>query len=227
MPDLSYEKQLWGKGVSLVGGIDEVGRGCLAGPLFASVVVFPVDIEKKLRNIKVKIDDSKKLTPLQRLRAYEWIEEYSTGFVIKQVSASFIDENGIVKATNKVFKDCVLSLNEKLLKPLEIVLIDAFNIKRLRGYPVGNKKLNEHTRQFAISKGDNKVFSIAAASIVAKVERDRYMAKLSTSNSLEQYGWATNKGYGTKQHKSAIQKYGITNYHRRSFLKNNYNSYLD
>lgn len=222
-PNFSFEKDRWKKGFKLIAGADEVGRGCFAGPVTAGVVVFkrgtkfPKDI---------KIDDSKKLTPKQREKAFDWIEKNVYSWAVGEVGASTINRVGMAKATRAAFRRAVKNANNKAKGRIDFLLIDAFYIPYLRGFPARNKKarkdhdlVDSRARQLAIKNGDEKSFSIAAASIVAKVHRDSHMSRLGAKPRYKRYLWGKNKGYGTRQHGEAIEKYGISKYHRKDFVK--------
>ena len=174
-------------------GIDEVGRGALAGPLVVACVSF-----KKYTSIPYGILDSKKTSPQTRLVLFKLIQKSSIATYCL-VSPSIIDKIGIEKATCLACEDIV----KRSRKNIDIVLLDG-NIK---------PKLDFYYRN--IIKGDSNYVSIAAASIIAKQIRDKYMRLLDSK--YKQYGWEKNVGYGTKEHLKAIKKYGITKHHRKSY----------
>jgi ribonuclease HII len=178
-------------------GIDEVGRGCLAGPVVAAAVILPNNFDYDI------VKDSKKLSEKRRKEAYELIKEHAIDYSISFVPASSIDEINIGKATMAAMNKCV----EKLEKKPEHLLIDGNVFENAHGIP--------HT---CVVKGDNTYYSIAAASILAKVTRDEYMVQ--KSKDFPFYKWESNKGYGAKVHRDAIKEHGITQYHRKTFLKN-------
>ena len=223
LPDFSFEEKLWKKGFEVVAGADEVGRGSLAGPLVAAAVVFPASFARcllaKLKGIK--INDSKKLSAKQREIAAVWIKENCLAWGIGEVSVSFINKHGIVKATRKAFRKALGETRNKLQDTkIDFLLVDAFYIS----YTKGIKRKN----QLAVVKGDEKSFSIAAASIIAKVYRDKLMSSLARRDlaklkyykqDLRKYAWEKNKGYGTKEHVEAIKKYGVTKLHRKMFVR--------
>ncbi len=226
-PDFSFEKKLWREGNKYIVGLDEVGRGAFAGPVVTAGVIFHPRGERlkvKGKNSRVRINDSKQLTARQRERADKWIRENSLAVSVCSVSAKRIDRVGISKATHSGFRRVVKSIQEQLSHPVNFILIDAFYIPKLRAFPL----LKNNRRQRAIIDGDAKCFTIAAASIIAKVYRDGLMIHLSerrdyrTSSGQraagKKYGWEKNKGYGTKFHQAAIKKYGLTGYHRKSFI---------
>lgn len=203
-PSFLYEKKLWKKDFKNVAGVDEVGRGSFAGPVVAGVVSFPKDIEKiDLKG--VVINDSKKLTPKQREKAEVWIKENALFWAVGKASVNQINRLGIVKATQIAFRKAI-SKNRT-----DFLLIDAFYIPYVKGLRRKN--------QLAIVKGDTESMSIAAASIIAKVYRDKLMTDLAKQAKYKKYKWDQNKGYGTLDHRSAIRKYGATVLHRKDFIK--------
>jgi ribonuclease HII len=190
---LGYEKSLWDSGLTDVAGADEVGRGPLAGPVVAAVVIFPQDV------FIAGINDSKKLTAKRREELFNKIYENSRQFGVGIVHNTEIDRINILKATHLAVRKALGRLS---VQP-QHVLIDG-------------KGLPEITiSQTAIIEGDRKCFSIAAASIFAKVVRDRLM--IAYDRIFPDYGFARHKGYGTRRHVEAIQKYGPCPIHRRSF----------
>jgi len=201
LPDFSFEKPLWKKGYKVVAGIDEVGRGALAGPVVTGAVIFQID-----ERIEILINDSKKLTQKSREVASIWIKDKALGWGIGKASVAEINKYGIVGATNKAFRRALKNTNFKI----DYLLIDAFYVPYIKGIKRKNQK--------PIIKGDSKSLSIAAASIIAKVERDAIMTKLSTNAKYRKYLWNENKGYGTLRHREAIKTHGKTRLHRVSFL---------
>ncbi|WP_029321784.1 ribonuclease HII [Butyrivibrio sp. AE3004] len=178
-------------------GIDEVGRGPLAGPVYAAAVILPVDAEI------LYINDSKKLSEKKREDLYREIYDKAISVGIGFSSHERIDEINILQATFEAMAKAVDNLS---VKP-DILLIDAVHIPQLEEYP-----------QESIIKGDAKSVSIAAASIIAKVTRDHLMADL--NEKYPGYGFAHNKGYGSADHIQAIRENGPCDIHRRSFIKN-------
>lgn len=175
-------------------GCDEAGRGCLAGPVFAAAVILPKNYKNTLLN------DSKQLTAKQRELLRGEIEENSLAWAVASYSPEEIDEVNILNAS---FLAMHRAIDELSITP-ELLLID------------GNKFIKYHeTEHHCIIKGDGKFLSIAAASVLAKTHRDDYMTNI--HDLLPQYAWDRNKGYPTMEHKLAIQKYGLTEYHRKSF----------
>lgn len=189
-----YENELI-KNYKFIAGIDEVGRGPLAGPVYAAAVI--LDFENPILGIK----DSKKLTEKQRLELYEKIKTEALAYSLGYATVEEIDELNILEATKLAMLRAIEGLK---IKP-DIIMIDAL-------------KLDIDVPQISIIKGDDLSVSIGAASIIAKVERDLYMQKASIQYPL--YNFAQNKGYGTKEHIEAIKKYGPCEIHRRTFIRN-------
>ena len=175
-------------------GIDEAGRGCLAGPVTAAAVIMPKSFELST------IDDSKKLSHEQRLELRSVIEKEALAYSVVHISHQVIDQINILQATFKAMHQCV---DELSIRP-ELLLIDG------NRFPAYIGIIHQ-----CIIKGDAKYQSIAAASILAKTYRDEYMEKLHRKH--PQYGWISNKGYPTNKHRSAIKEFGPTKYHRTSF----------
>ena len=175
-------------------GCDEVGRGCLAGPVVAAAVILP----KKYRN--KKLNDSKQLNKEARLEARESILKDALAWAVAEVSHEEIDEINILNAS---FKAMHLALDQLITVP-QLLLIDGNRFKPYREVPFE-----------CVIKGDGIYLSIAAASILAKTYRDELMEKLSVQ--YPGYSWETNVGYPTEQHRDGIKKLGITPFHRRSF----------
>lgn len=200
-PSFFQEKQLLKKGCNLIAGIDEAGRGSWAGPLVVACVVFSA---KSLENKQLKIvKDSKQISSQKREELFEIICKNCLNWSIGIVSEREIDKIGLTKTTLKAIKKALDALS---LKP-DFLLIDALS---------GNKKeLSFEISYQTFVKGDEKIFSIAAASILAKVSRDRILKKLALV--YPQYGFEENKGYGTKLHQEALKKYGPCQVHRKSF----------
>ncbi|HEY8364198.1 MAG TPA: ribonuclease HII [Haloplasmataceae bacterium] len=188
----TYENELRGLNIRLIGGIDEAGRGPLAGPVVASCVILPNDFYLP------GLDDSKKLSVKKRELFFTEIQSKAIGIGIGIVDVNEIDEYNIYQATKIAMTNAISNL---IVKP-EHLLIDAMT-------------LDIDIPQTSIIKGDQKSISIAAASIIAKVTRDHYMDEL--DKIYPEYHFKNNKGYGTKEHLEAIKKYGITNVHRKTF----------
>ncbi len=202
-----WENRLHGLGYSNIAGVDEAGRGPLAGPVVAAAVVLPEDFDIP------GIDDSKKLSEKKRDQMYAVIEEKALAYGIGVADHRTIDEINILQATKKAMKQALEQLEEKLRekatentgREIDYVLIDAVRLDDI------------DIPQEAVIKGDAKILSIAAASIMAKVTRDRIMTGYSAE--YPGYGFEKNKGYGTKAHYQAIEENGICDIHRRTFLK--------
>lgn len=195
LPTLKLERNLWKSGYSYVCGLDEVGRGCFAGPVVVGAVIFPSSIE-----LPDGIADSKLLKPRQREQLNLRIKDQAAAWSVAEISVAAINKVGIGKATQMAFRKAVKSLE----KSPDFILVDAFYVKHL------NRR-----RQRPVTDGDKICASISAASIIAKVYRDKLMKKL--HRKYPKYGFAKNKGYGTKFHQEAIKKYGLSRMHRKSF----------
>lgn len=187
-----YENELYNKGIKYIAGIDEVGRGPLVGPVVTAAVILPKDFYDE------RINDSKKLTEKKREMLYDVIMENAISVGIGMSSEKVIDEINILEATKKAMLEAINNLS---VKP-DYLLIDAV-------------KLNSDIPQLSIIKGDAKSESIAAASIIAKVTRDRMMIELDKKH--PEYDFKHNKGYGTKKHIEALYKYGALKEHRKTF----------
>jgi len=178
----------------IVVGCDEAGRGCLAGPVVAAAVILPPDFSNEL------INDSKQLSLDQRLKAREIIINSAIDFAIAECWPEEIDKLNILNAS-------ILAMHralEKLKKKFHLILVDGNRFKPYKNFP-----------HKCVIKGDSTYFCIAAASILAKTERDSIMQRL--SEEFPQYHWHKNKGYPTLEHREAIYKFGISPYHRKSF----------
>jgi ribonuclease HII len=197
---LVHERSLWESGFELVAGVDEVGRGALAGPLVAAAVVLPFDarVHRRIRPLLNQIRDSKTLTPLARKRLAPAIAEVALGLAIGVVEADELDEIGVAAANRTAMERAVAGL------PVSVsaLLLDATTI-------------DLSLPQIGLIDGDARSISIAAASIVAKVMRDRVMDEIDAADA--RYGFIRHKGYGTAEHLSAIQQYGTCWCHRRSY----------
>lgn len=191
MTDFSLEDQCDG----IVCGLDEVGRGPLAGPVVAACVVIPKD--KRMLDFISEIQDSKKLSLKKREELYDKITTHFP-YAISEITPEEIDEINILQASLKAMKTA-----HDILDNIEYALVD------------GNKAPQLSSQTTTVVKGDSKSKTIAAASIIAKVHRDRIM--LALSKQYPHYGWSNNSGYPTKQHRAAIQEHGITPHHRKSF----------
>lgn len=225
LPDFYFEKQLWERGLNAVGGVDEVGRGCFAGPVVSGCVVFS-RTEEFLHPLSVVVNDSKLLSAKQREIASDWILENCLTWGIGVGSVAKINKIGIVKATNFAFRSAVKDAQAKINRKMDYLLIDAFYIPLIRGFRVPRKRwgrcttnnLPSRANQMAIVKGDTKSLSIASASIIAKVYRDRLMTGLAGQLCYRKYHWDRNKGYGTGDHRQAIVNFGISKHHRKQFV---------
>ena len=193
MNRLKFERQLWNEGYTRIMGLDEVGRGCLSGPVVAAGVIFPGTVEG------AGIRDSKQLSLERRLQLQQKIKEEALFWTIQQCSPAEIDTHNILQASLRAMQKCV---SHKQATP-DYLLVD------------GNKYLPTLRPHKCIVKGDDKSMSIAAASILAKVHRDTYMKKL--HQQFPYYGWNTNVGYPTKAHYQGLESHGITPHHRKSF----------
>jgi ribonuclease HII len=194
-PTLEIEQGLWAQGHKLICGLDEVGRGCFAGPVVVGVVVFPQDVV-----VPEGVADSKLLTPKKRQKLAQEIKEVALEWKIAEVSVEVINQVGIGKAAQLAFKQAV----ESLENGWDYCLIDAFFINGL-----------DRSKQKPIVGGDKICASISAASIIAKVYRDELMVKL--HEQYPEYGFDKHKGYGSKQHQEALKKHGLCSIHRTSF----------
>jgi ribonuclease HII len=201
-----YENYIWAQGIPYIAGIDEVGRGPLAGPVVAAAVVLPSDFEV------LGVDDSKKLSEKKREELFEPIKQTALAVGIGMRDSECIDEINILEATKEAMTDALLSA-QKMLKlrcgdsvQIGHVLFDAMKIEAVK------------LPQTSLIKGDTKSVSIAAASIIAKVTRDRIMREY--AKKYPQYAFESNKGYGTKAHYEGLAQVGICPIHRRTFLKN-------
>ena len=188
-----YEKELWNNNINYIGGVDEVGRGPLIGPVVTACVILPKDFELK------GLTDSKKLTEKRREEFYPYIMEHALAVGIGIKDEKVIDEVNIYEATKLAMYEAI---NKCSIKP-EHVLIDAMKLEKL------------DIPSTSIIKGDAKSISIAAASVIAKVTRDRMMIELDKKYPM--YGFKSHKGYPTKKHIEAIYKYGLIDGYRKTF----------
>lgn len=191
---LEYENQLLEAGNKLIGGIDEAGRGPLAGPIVVAGVIMPLGESDLIDGV----NDSKKLSAKKRDKLYDEILAKAIDVQVAVVDNKTIDEINILNATKQGMLQCIEGFSE-----VDCVLIDAV-------------KLDTSVRTLSIVHGDALSYSIAAASIVAKVTRDRMMEEF--DKSYPQYGFAKHKGYGTAAHIAALKQYGPCPIHRRSFI---------
>ena len=192
---VNFDKQFLDENVKIIAGIDEAGRGPLAGPVSVAGVIMPLDD----KDIIEGINDSKKLTEKKREKLFDQIIEKAVSYHIEFVDVETIDSINILNATKLGMKKCIEALN-----PVpDLVLIDAV-------------KLEEKVKTVGIIKGDAQSYNIACASILAKVARDRLMVQL--DEIYPEYNFKKHKGYGTKEHIEALKKYGKSDIHRNSFI---------
>ena len=192
---MDKEMEIRAKGFTAVCGIDEAGRGPLAGPVVAAAVILPEGIQLP------GVNDSKKITEKKREILFDFVKEHALAYGIGEASETEIDEINILQATFMAMRRAV----EALQLPAYYALVDG---NRIQGLPIPAE---------TVIGGDGKVLSIAAASILAKVTRDRYMRDMAAQ--YPEYGFEKHKGYGTKAHYAAIEQYGICPLHRKTFLK--------
>lgn len=195
MVDYSIENEYREKGFNIICGVDEAGRGPLAGPVYAAAVILPSDC------VIEGLNDSKKLTEKKREALFDEIKEKALAYGIASADEKEIDEINILNATFLAMKRAITSLS---VRP-DLALID------------GNQKPHTDIEEVTVIKGDAKSMSIAAASVLAKVSRDRFMLEM--AEKYPQYEFARHKGYGTKLHYKKIAQYGVCDIHRRTFLK--------
>ncbi len=188
------ENQLYDKGYKYIAGVDEAGRGPLAGPVCAAAVILPKD------TLIEGINDSKKLSEKKREQLFDIIKDTAIAYAVEFVNPDVIDDINIKNATALAMHNAV----SELKTAADFVLID------------GNDNIPYDVEYQYVIKGDAKSQSIAAASILAKVSRDRIMIEM--DKEYPEYGFAKHKGYGTKEHMLSIQKYGVSEVHRKSFM---------
>ncbi|MBQ7246009.1 MAG: ribonuclease HII [Firmicutes bacterium] len=201
----AFENEYKEAGHRYIAGVDEVGRGPLAGPVVTACVVLPEDYEG------LGIDDSKKLSEKKREELYSEIIENAICYGFGLCDNIVIDEVNILEATKLAMKQAIISANEMLKnrfpgEKIDLVLVDAVSIPGIE------------TKQISMIRGDATSLSIAAASILAKVKRDRMMREY--DDIYPGYDFASNKGYGTKKHYEGLREKGLTPIHRKTFLKN-------
>ena len=195
MEDLyKYEKELYKENYKLIGGVDEVGRGPLVGPVVAACCVLPEDFYLE------GLTDSKKLSEKKRDTFFEYIKEHAIAYGIGVVSPERIDEINIYEASREAMIIAIKEVQKQI--PLEVVLVDAM-------------PLNIDIKSISIIHGDALSISIAAASVIAKVTRDKMMYEL--DEKYPEYGFASHKGYPTKKHLEAINKYGLIEGYRKTY----------
>ncbi len=193
--DYGFEQSALNKGYKSVCGIDEAGRGPLAGPVYAAAVILPIGAEID------GLNDSKKLSEKKREELFDIINEIAISVSVGIATEKEIDEINILQATFLAMKRAI----EGLEIPADYAIID------------GNRAPELEIPSETVIKGDGKVMSVAAASIIAKVSRDRFMLKM--AEEYPEYQFEKHKGYGTRLHYEMIEKYGVSPIHRRSFLK--------
>ena len=192
---LEYEKKCLDAGYKYICGVDEVGRGPLAGPVTCTAVIMPLD------DLIQGVNDSKKVSKNKRIKLYDVIMEKAIAVNTVSYDNHQIDEMNILEATKACMRDAIMGLS---VKP-DIVLVDAL-------------KLDIPYKTMGIIKGDALSYSIASASIVAKVTRDKFMFEM--AEKYPEYDFANNVGYGTAKHISALKEFGPTPIHRKTFIKN-------
>jgi ribonuclease HII len=188
-----FEKSYYNKGFKYIAGVDEAGRGPLAGPVVAAAVILPIDF------VLLGLDDSKQLTEAKRNQYYHYIKDQAISYGISIISSKIIDQINIYEATKSAMYHAINQLDPEP----DHVLIDAVRLDQLT------------CSSEAITKGDASSISIAAASVLAKVTRDQYMKQLHKQYPM--YEFASNMGYGTKQHLQKLKQHGVCPHHRRSF----------
>ena len=192
-----YEKKLYDKGIKYIAGIDEAGRGPLAGPVVVGCVIMPQD------SFIEYVNDSKKVSETKREMLYEKITDEAIAWSTGIVDEREIDEINILNATKKAL---TMAIDKLDVKP-DVILVDALDKIDTKGI-----------KYISVIKGDAKIYSISAASIIAKVTRDRIMREY--DEVYPEYGFAGHKGYGTAKHIQAIKEHGICPLHRKTFTKN-------
>lgn len=197
-PTLRYERALWRKGIRFVAGVDEAGRGAFAGPVVAGAVVIP-DPLRFDRSTLARVRDSKTVPEKEREMLYEQLMASGVVWAVGIIDVTRIDTVGIGRANREAMIQAVANLTHEP----HHVLIDAMRVRELA------------LPSTAVPDGDGRVFSIAAASIIAKVTRDRLMRRL--HDVYPMYGFAAHKGYGTAQHQRMLRVHGLCPAHRRSF----------
>ncbi|HEX6939980.1 MAG TPA: ribonuclease HII [Longimicrobiales bacterium] len=190
---LAFEAEFWSRGLRHVAGVDEAGRGPLAGPVLAAAVILPPG------RFIAGADDSKRLPPAARERLAVEIERHALAFAVGAASSREVDRYNILRATHLAMRRAV----DRLPVPPDHVIVDGLPVPLLGD------------AQTAVVEGDRRVHSVACASILAKVTRDRLMRRLSAR--YPGYGWERNAGYGTPEHRAALARLGPTPHHRRSF----------
>lgn len=199
IPDIALERKLWTRGFLNVAGLDEAGRGPWAGPVTAGAVIIRNDSQ-----IVGIVTDSKKMSPKKRDEAYDLIKQTASGWGIGEVSAADIDQLGIQKAVQLAMTLALKQAEQMVGAVADYLIIDGKNVITIAQYQM--EKMN---------KGDLKHYSIAAASVLAKVYRDRLMQEYSSK--YPEYGFESHKGYGTAFHSMALAQFGPCDIHRKSY----------
>jgi len=199
IPDIKLEEELWGRGMKYIAGIDEAGRGPLAGPVCAGAVIISKDNE-----LSSLVRDSKTMSEKQRERAYDFVIHNCLAYGVCMISPQKIDKLGIQDAVRMAMEGALMNAENMLGRMADYLIIDGNNVESIEGYNLEK-----------IKNGDTYHYSISAASIIAKVSRDRYMKNIALK--YPHYGFERHVGYGTKAHIEAIRRYGICPIHRRSF----------
>lgn len=181
-------------------GLDEAGRGALAGPVTVAACIMPHDFQHPL------IKDSKMMSAPQREKALQIVKEHAIAYHIEHISPEYIESTNILKATMHGMQKCLQAINQQV-ESINFILVDGDQFHGFKGIPYET-----------VVGGDNKYTSIAAASILAKTSRDQLMKELSQLDEFYEYGWNSNKGYGTKAHTNAIKNKGGSKHHRESFI---------
>jgi len=198
-PDIELEKKLWKKGFKYVVGMDEAGRGPLAGPVCAGAVLIGDNTP-----LHPFVRDSKKMTEKRREEVFEYIKKESIAYGISMIEAEVIDELGIQEAVKMAMEEALRQIEEKIQQRVDYLIIDGTNVSTISGYHIAK-----------IKAGDLKHYSISAASILAKVTRDRYMKEI--AKEYPNYCFERHVGYGTRLHMENLAKYGPCSIHRKSF----------
>jgi len=196
LPSLDYEKEYWSEGIGMIAGVDEAGMGSLAGPVTAAIVIFEAGFHFECELVR----DSKLMAAKQRETAAEWIGRHALAWAVGEASAQEIDTLNVRRASHLAMRRAVDDLD---IKP-DMLLIDGQPAQPHATIPA-----------VTIVNGDSLSFSIAAASVMAKVHRDGIMKQLDVGFPL--YGFATHKGYGVKKHIDALRRYGACEHHRKTY----------
>lgn len=208
-PDFTFEKKYWQEGKWII-GVDEVGRGCIAGPLTLGGYVLPPLSDQDCSVMSAQgIHDSKKLSEKRRENIFSFLNQEPTRCHTSSIDVAHINKYGIMHA----WRTAIVKLHDTIKK----VYPDSTFVLLVDGLQVEEIPYTDTVETVSIVKGDSKSIAIASASIVAKVTRDRYMKRLSQIH--PEYIWEKNKGYGTAEHCEAIKKFGITQWHRTLFVR--------